>query len=120
MQGIIVKENKKGIYKLLSNRINILTMTKGKLILPECEKLTQIKLMFTEQGEFLIYSEQHKIKLGITENKYWGFNPGFPGYDSQPTLIFIPEKNFWYIHSQGNALIYTEEQVKEFLEIKGL
>lgn len=97
-----IKENKINIYKVKEDCFNLIYAKKGKIILPHVDYLCQLRLLFINEGDFEISAENDKsFKIGLLEGKIISHHVGKPGYDTQPSFVFIQEKGYWVIISIG-------------------
>ncbi|PWU05606.1 MAG: hypothetical protein C5B43_03050 [Verrucomicrobia bacterium] len=112
MKIVNILNNKGEIYDLQPDCLNLIHFSSGRLILPKVSHLSQLKIVFTELGKYYIDGGEHLIRLGSTEGKVCSLYAGISGYDTQPTFLFSPEKNKWFIISQGDFIFYSEEELK--------
>lgn len=113
MQVIPTIQNKQNVYELAPESINLVHFNKGRFILPKMVNLAQLRIVFTEPGTFYIDGGDYPICLGEVQEKLCMVEAGVPGYDTQPCFLFTPEKNKWFIISQGNFIFYTDEQAQQ-------
>ncbi len=102
--------NEDGHYYLKNNCINIIYASSGKLFFPDTTQLSQFKLLFIEEGSYLLHSKIYDIKLCDYSSRYMGIDPGQGGCDTQPSFIYVPSKQAWFVLSWGNFIIYTERE----------
>lgn len=97
------------VYELKEDRVNIIMSTQGKLIMPVVEKLTRLKILFTEPGSFYMDGLETEIGVGYKFSRWVELLPGRMGCDTQPEFIYIPYKKQWTMLGQGNIVLHDAE-----------
>src|SRR5271169_6497781 len=95
------KEEEKITYHLHEEEINIICFESGTLILPIVSKSCKLQILFTKKGNFTIDGNGCDVGLGDMFDKNVKTNPGYQGYDTQPTFMFLSGENKWYILTMG-------------------
>jgi len=104
---------------LEDNKINVITFKRGLIYFPVVAALTQLKVVFTESGRYIFDGMESMICLGNFKERCVEFFAGQAGVPCQPTFVFVPEKNTWFLLTEGNVLFYNnpEEAYKEWIGI---
>ena len=105
------EENVYKFYYLKEDCINIIDFDQGDLIFPKLDRLCMIQLAFVNAGEFNLVCDgkdhfcREKFLLGTKYYKKISTCPGTPGFDCQPSFMYIHKKNKWFVLSQGQFVI---------------
>lgn len=113
MQMIILDPTLDNMYELHTDKLNIIVSNKGKLILPMVNKLSWIKVLFTEEGPFYFDAQQVSVGIGSKFSQWVHVLPGQVGFDTQPSLVYVPSKNKWFFLGGGNILLYDHNTIQE-------
>ena len=96
--AIILEKNEEHKYNLVANGINIIKDSYGDLYFPEGKELSQLQIIFTQQGKFNLY--WNALEVGLTQTEKFTTYPGRRGYDVNPSFILIDNK--WVYIGMGN------------------
>lgn len=108
MDIIILDTTCNNVYELQENKLNIIVSNQGKLILPEINKLTWIKVLFTEEGSFYFDAQKLSVGIGSKFSRFAQIFPGQFGFDTQSSLVYVPSKVKWFFVGQGNILLHNQ------------
>lgn len=104
---------------LQDNKINVITFKRGLIYFPVVTALTQLKVVFTESGRYIFDGIETMICLGNCKERCAEFVAGKAGVPCQPTFVFVPEKNTWFLLTEGNVIFYNhpEDAYTEWMNI---